>query len=156
MARLGRAPGDDLQTTLSQLQAVANSPLNAIAALLQPLLDLAVRSRDSGDMPDQELQKLLLYTTHVLKRLPQLFGPRFGFDAVQIAAITGDLGRDRFSGMLIPRYEQDWGHESVMMPAENEKSHVIDFILMPGQDRLRDVDLLTYPWLGHEIGRAHV
>jgi hypothetical protein len=151
VARLGRTPGDDLQPILMELQAVANSPLNAIAAQLQPLLDLAVRSRDSGDLPNQELRELLRYTTHVLNRLPQLFGPRFGFDAVQIATITEDLGRDLFSGMLIPRYEQNWGHESVMMPAENGKSHVIDLILMPGKDRVRDVNLLSYPWLGHEL-----
>jgi hypothetical protein len=151
MARLGGAREDDLQPILMHLQAVAKSPLHPIAAQLQSLLDLAVRSHDSGALPSEELQKLVRYTSHVLNRLPQVFGPRFGFDAVQINAVTGDLGRDRFSGMLIPRYEQDWGHESVMMPAENGKSHVIDLILMSGQDRLRDVNLLLYPWLGHEL-----
>jgi hypothetical protein len=56
------------------------------------LLDSAVRSRDSGGLPSEELQQLVRYTSHVLHRLPQVFGPRFGFDAVQINAITGGPG----------------------------------------------------------------
>jgi hypothetical protein len=151
VARLGRVQEDDVQAILLQLDTIAKSPLHAIAGQLQPLLELAARSHDLGELPSEELRMLVRYTTHVLNRLPQVFGPRFGFDAVQIAAITEDLGRNRFSGMLIPRYEQDWGHESVMMPAENGKSHVIDLILMPGQDSVREVNLLSYPWLGHEL-----
>lgn len=151
MARLAQTQGDDLRPILLQLQAVAKSPLHAIVAQLQPLLELAARSRDSEESHRQGLRELVRYTTHVLNRLPQRFGPRFGFDALQIATMREDVGRDSFSGMLIPRYEQDWGHESVMMPAENGKSNVIDLILMPGQDRLGDVNLLSYPWLGHEL-----
>jgi hypothetical protein len=29
---------------------------------------------------------------------------------------------------------------------------VIDLILLPGDDRLEDVDLLAYPFLTHELG----
>lgn len=151
MARLGRLQRDDLQAVLLQLQAVATSPLGAIATELQQLLESASRSRDAGELSTEELLALARYANHVLSRLPQGFGPRFRFDAVQIVGITEDVGRDRFSGMLIPSYEQDWGHESVMMPAENGKSHVIDLILIPGEDVVHHINLLSYPWLGHEL-----
>jgi hypothetical protein len=151
MARLGRVEGEDLQQILMHLQAVAKSPLHAIAAQLQlcwirrfvPVTQGGCRVRNFNSWSVIPV----MYCTVCLR-----FSVR-GLASTQsrLTPSPGDLGSDRFSGMLIPRYEQDWGHESVMMPAENGRSHIIDLILMPGQDRLRDVNLLLYPWLGHEL-----
>jgi hypothetical protein len=151
MARLSQTRAGEVQPVLERLTAVATTPLKEIAVQLHCLLKPAALAHEAGILPDGEFRELVHYADYVLNRLPQAFGTRFHFDAIQIAAIAEDVGRDRFSGMLIPRYEQDWGHESVMMPAENGSSHVIDLILMPGDDGVRDINLLSYPWLGHEL-----
>ncbi|MEI9975292.1 MAG: hypothetical protein WDO73_26455 [Ignavibacteriota bacterium] len=151
MARLGQTRAGEIQPLLERLTAVAKTPLNEIAAQLHCLLKPAALAHDAGLLPDSEVRELVRYADYVLNRLPQVFGPRFHFDAVQIAAIAEDVGRARFSGMLIPRYEQDWGHESVMMPAENGNSHIIDLVLIPGDDSVKHINLLSYPWLGHEL-----
>ena len=92
------------------------------------------------------------YCCAIAARLPQTFGTRFGFDAALIAAITEETGPlAAFSGMVIPRYDPGWGHQSLMMPSEGGSCHVIDLILMPGGDDTRDIDLLSYPWIGHEL-----
>jgi len=151
MARLGQTRGGEIQPVLKRLEAVATSPLRQIATQLQCLLNPAALAYEAGLLPVDEFRELVRYADYVLSRLPQGFGTRFHFDAIQIAAIADDVGRDRFSGMLIPRYERDWGHESVMMPAENGSSHVIDLILMPGDEGVSHINLLSYPWLGHEL-----
>jgi hypothetical protein len=152
VGRLTRPQEQDLDPLLGRLAELSNSPLRAIATGLRPLLELAQRSHRSGDLPTNKLQPLVNYVAHLLKRLPQMFSARFGFDAALIAAIVEDGGPTAgFSAMLIPRYEREWGHESLMMPAEGGKSHVIDLVLIPGQDQVSDIDLLSYPWLGHEL-----
>jgi hypothetical protein len=151
MARLRQTRRGEIQPVLNHLAAAVTSPLKEIAAQLQCLLEPAALAHEAGLLPADEFRELVRYADYVLNRLPQVFGSRFHFDAIQIASVAEDVGRDRFSGMLIPRYEQDWGHESVMMPAENGNSHVIDLILMPGDDDLKHINLLSYPWLGHEL-----
>jgi hypothetical protein len=152
VARLTRPQEQDLDPIFGRLEELSNSPLQPIAAELRPLLELARTSHRSGTLAISELQTLVNYVAHLLRRLPQMFGARFCFDAALIAAIAQDGGPTvRFSGMLIPRYEREWGHESLMMPAEGGKSHIIDLVLIPAKDQVQDIDLLSYPWLGHEL-----
>jgi hypothetical protein len=152
VARLTQPQEQDLDPLLGKLEVLSNSPLRAIAAELLPLLKLAQTSHRSRDLSSDKLQTLVNYVAYLLRRLPRMFSARFGFDAALIAAIVEDSGPTAgFSSMLVPRYEREWGHESLMMPAEGGKSHVIDLILIPGQDQVRDIDLLSYPWLGHEL-----
>jgi hypothetical protein len=55
--------------------------------------------------------------------------------------------------MIVPKPSQDWGHMSLPLATYDQTAtHVIDLILLPGDDRLEDVDLLAYPFLTHELG----
>jgi hypothetical protein len=152
MARLKGRQEQDLDPLLARLDRLSTSPLSPIPAELRPLLEMAQKSYGAGQLPTEAVGKLVGYTSHLLARLPSMFGPRFGFDAALIASVAEESGAGvGFSSMLIPRYEREWGHESLMMPGERGKSHVIDLILMPGRDDISDIDLLSYPWLGHEL-----
>jgi hypothetical protein len=152
MARLKERQGQDLDSLLARLDRLSTSPLSAIPAELRPLLEMAQKSYGDGQLPMEAVGQLAGYTSHLLARLPSMFGPRFGFDAALIASVAEESGAGvGFSRMLVPRYEREWGHESLMMPGERGKSHVIDLILIPGRDDVGDVDLLSYPWLGHEL-----
>jgi hypothetical protein len=152
MARLKGRRGQELDPLLARLDRLSTSPLSAIPAELRPLLEMAQKSCGAGQLPTETAGQLAGYTSHLLARLPNMFGPRFGFDAALIASVAEECGAGvGFSRMLIRRYEREWGHESLMMPGEGGRSHVIDLILMPGRDDVGDVDLLSYPWLGHEL-----
>jgi hypothetical protein len=65
-----------------------------------------------------------------------------------------DWGKNlALSSMIMPRHQSAWGHVRLPMPSEDSESvHVVDVILMPGPDDLREVDLLAYPWIIHEMG----
>src|SRR4051812_45311802 len=103
MARLGQTRAGEVQPVLERLIAVATTPLKEIAAQLYDLLKPAAHAHEAGLLPEGEFRELVRYADYVLNRLPQVFGTRFRFDAVQVAAIAEDVGRARFSGMLIPR-----------------------------------------------------
>ena len=54
----------------------------------------------------------------------------------------GDRGL--FSSMIVPRYHNDWGHASLHMPAVTKTP--------AGDQQVYMIDLLSYPWLAHELG----
>src|SRR5207244_10946688 len=88
----------------------------------------------------------------ILALLPQSFGERFYFDASMISALSEEWSRGstRLSGMIVPKPSQDWGHMSLPLATyDRTATHVIDLVLLPGDDRLEDVDLLADPFLGH-------
>ena len=88
-------------------------------------------------------------------RLPQSFEQRFHFDTALIRSLARDFAKELpLSGMIMPRYSRTWGHERLIMPWEKNASrgHAVHLIHVPGQDRLKDVDLLDYPWIAHEWG----
>lgn len=152
MARLRPHQGEDLDSLFAALDSLSRSPLSAISAQLRPLVEEAKSSSDSGTCSPSSFRELVKYCCALATRLPQTFGIRFGFDAALIAAITEETGKlAAFSGMVIPRPDHGWGHETLMMPSEGGSCHVIDLILMPGSDEIRDIDLLSYPWIGHEL-----
>lgn len=88
-------------------------------------------------------------------RLPQSFEQRFHFDTALIRSLARDFAKELpLSGMIMPRYSRTWGHERLIMPWEKNASrgHAVHLIHVPGQDRLKDVYLLDYPWIAHEWG----
>jgi hypothetical protein len=104
-------------------------------------------SSDAADMLSDSIASML-------DLLPQSFGKRFNFDAAMIDALSEEWSRGniQLSGMIVPKPNNNWGHTSVPLPTYGRGStHVIDFILIPRDDRLEDVDLLAYPFLCHEL-----
>jgi hypothetical protein len=109
----------------------------------------------AGQVRQEQANKLADYLEGVIERLPQSFDDRFRLDAGILAAFAEEWasGGTQLSGMILPRPAREWGHQSVTMPAyQGEASHVIDLILIPGEDNPADIDLLTYPFIGHELG----
>lgn len=100
--------------------------------------------------------RVIALIEQILTLLPQSYGKRFALDAYLIHSLVQDWSSDALtlSGMVVPCYGgDDWAYARLPMPSlSNDRTHVIEAILSPGQDKLEDVSLLTYPWLYHELG----
>lgn len=143
------------QTAVQKVNALAATPLREISERLSIDLEQAGSSFLSRSLSGDELARLCAYVCDVVDRLPQNFGERFFFDAAFIGALAGDFAKGLpLSGMIMPRYDQTWGHERLMMPWEKnaQLGHAVHLVHVRGQDRLQDVDLLDYPWMAHEWG----
>jgi len=143
------------QATLQKLNALSATPLRAISERLSTDLAEARCSFLSKSIAEDELLSLCAYIRDVVDRLPLTFGERFFFDAEFIRALGRDLARDLpLSGMVIPRYGREWGHQRLMMPWEKnrKRGHAVHLIHVDGKDQLENVGLLDYPWMAHEWG----
>jgi hypothetical protein len=110
---------------------------------------------DSKSMSDDHFTRFCGYVTEFAARLPQTCGQRFLFDAAFIRSLAMDFGSELpVAEMVIPRYQKGWGYEQLPMAWERDASHghVIHLIYLEGEDRVEDIDLLSYPWLAHEWG----
>jgi hypothetical protein len=102
----------------------------------------------------EQVISVLKYVEGALDLLPQSFGNRFYFDAIEIQALSEALsqGPIRLSQMIVPRHDKEWGHATVAMPSElSGKHHVVELIYFPGEDHVDDINLLVYPFLCHEL-----
>lgn len=154
MPRRERSQDLPFDAALKKVGRLVDSPLKQVAEKLRDFLIEAKHSLDAHQLDSEEAANLAAYVIHVADRLPRSFDQRFHFDSALIRAIGEDWGEDLLlSRMIMPRHESDWGHERLIMPSENlNRAHVVDLIHMPGDDRLGQVDLLTYPWIIHEMG----
>lgn len=156
MARRNRDQRDRLGQGLERAKRRFDaSPLSCIVSELQESIRDVQNELRAGQVSLEQANKLADYLEQIIELLPQTFGDRFRFDAGMIAAIADEWNRGgtQLSAMLLPRPSTEWGHQSVAMPTYSEQAaHVIDLILMPGEDNLDDIDLLAYPFLGHELG----
>ena len=161
MARHALRRGDRLSETLASVDLLASSPLACVGLRLREVLVSADNSHRAGLLTAGDLWRLANYVDTILHSLPRTFGQRFWFDAALIQAMIRDWSdRNLFSSVVVPRYYGDWGHASIPMPVVEppganpieRRAHVIDLILMPGEDRLEDINLLDYALLAHELG----
>jgi hypothetical protein len=145
---------DDRQETRATLQLLKESPLSQIAAELEEHFQFFEQmghvSRDASGAT-YGLQVI----ADIVGRLPHSFEERFWFDAQLIHVLSLEWNGDgqKLSGTLLPRPGKEWGHESVCVPfgSLNGQQKSINLIHMPGDDALEGVDLLTYPFLCHEL-----
>ena len=153
MPRRERGQTQEYSSAESKVVRLLDSPLREIGQKLHEVLSQA-KSGSQNYFADNGSMELAQYVAHVVERLPQSFGQRFHFDSALISGIARDWGTElTVSGMIMPRHGRNWGHERVMMPSEDANSaHVVDLILLPREDRLEDIDLLSYPWIIHEMG----
>ncbi len=134
---------------------VLDTRLNEIAQKLSADLGQAKSWFDSKSMSDDDFSRYCVYVTEFAARLPQTCGPRFLFDTAFIRSLARDFASELpQSGMIMPRYEGEWGYVGLPMACEGNASHahVIHLIHFPGRDRIEDIDLLAYPWIAHEWG----
>ena len=140
-----------------RIASFENTPLQPVSELL--LNEIASMS-DTGEVeiPKNALDEI----NRVLDRLPKDFTDRFYFDAFLIQSLTQlwAQGRIKFSGMIIPNYKEIWAHETMDLPftptsglsIEKSPHHRIDIIYFRRNYEDESPDLLSYPWLIHEIG----
>lgn len=145
---------DDRQQTRAALQSLKESPLSQIVAELEEhfqFFEQTVHVPHNASGATYGLQAI----ADIVERLPRSFGERFQFDAQLIYALSLEWNGDgqKLSGTLLPRPGKEWGHESVGIPFGplNGQQKSINLIHLPGSDTLGEVDLLTYPFLCHEL-----
>jgi hypothetical protein len=86
---------------------------------------------------------------------PLTYGERFYFDAGMIQASVDALSNQQltFNPMIVPLHSNKWGHQSLPMPSWSKTEiDIVDFVLFPGQDDVNEINLLSYPFLLHELG----
>jgi hypothetical protein len=91
----------------------------------------------------------------MLDLLPKSFGDRFRFDSAMIATTVDALNEVgiQLNPMIVPLHSNSWGHDSLPLPwKKGDQISMVDFILIPGDDRLEDINLLSYPFIFHEVG----
>jgi hypothetical protein len=124
-----------------------DSPLAVVGRELESALHQSAPGDDG---------RVIALIEQILTLLPQSYGKRFAFDAYLIHSVVQDWSSDALalSGMVVPCYGgDDWAYARLPIPpVSDDRTHVIEAILSPGQDKLEDVSLLTYPWLCHELG----
>ena len=156
MARRARHKQDPLSQSLDKARRMLElSPLSCIYQKVEEVVSTLQQDLHRGFVGQGAADWLSGDIDRMLDLLPQSFRERFYFDASMISALSEEWSRGstRLSGMIVPKTSQDWGHMSLPLATyDRTATHVIDLILLPGDDRLEDVDLLAYPFLGHELG----
>jgi hypothetical protein len=154
LPRRDRELSHGFDIAMEKASRLLGSPLNQIGQKLCDFLNAANRALNAQELDETGFSKLAVQVADTVDQLPQSFGERFQFDAALIRGMCTDWGENlALSSMIMPRHQSAWGHVRLPMPSEDsENVHVVDVILMPGPDDLREVDLLAYPWIIHEMG----
>lgn len=148
-----------IRSLQTDLQRFTSSPLEEVALHLGELLNDITGQPESGQSASK-VQPVVATVQSVLRRLPTTFGKRFLFDAALLQSIGNNWSPvASINPLLVPRIGSNWGHATVCLPirclpsqrgGELRVRH-LDLILVPGEDRLEDIDLLSYAWIVHEV-----
>jgi len=154
LARRDREREQPIDTALAKVSRLSQTPLDQVGQRLEDALKQAKRSFEARELDANSFAAVCTHIARMVDRLPASFEDRFLFDSALIRGIGDDLGSEvALSRMIVPRHESDWGYERVSMPSEDRTSaHMMELIHLPGKDRLSEVDLLSYPWIIHELG----
>lgn len=158
---MGRREGREhgrFDEAISAAEACLNTPFNAIGANLKEMLTAVQAAASAGEVTRENSAQVAQAALDTIRRLPKAQGKRFWFDALMLQAMAKDWSpRPLFSPMLLPNYDEHWGHARVTPPVLSQTvngtrfAHVIDMIFFPGSDNIDEVDLLDYPWAAHEL-----
>ncbi len=159
MRRRQRIDAPRTQQSLEAAQQLLQGPLRAVGECYAELLTYSRAAVDLGCMNVEQLAAITEAAAGTLRVLPKQYGERFAFDAGLLSGMIRDWSvQPLLAPMLVPCYDDGWGHASVTPPAFVDRKtgehrvRVIDLILFPGRDNIDDVDLLEYPWVAHELG----
>lgn len=106
----------------------------------------------SGDF--SELERLFAKYESLMPTKPSR---RFHLDAWLISNLASSWsnGTVQLPGAIVPLYGKEWSwHALPWAGFRGEAYHVPFAITFPGSDILSDIDLLSYPWLSHELGHG--
>ena len=156
MPRRVRHQQDPLSQSLNKArQMFGQSPFSFICRKVEEVVFALQQDLQHGLVGQDAASGLSGYIDGILNLLPQSFGERFFFDVGMITALAEEWsqGSTRLSGTIFPKPSTDWGHMSLPLANYGRAAiPVIDLVLIPGDDRLEDIDLLVYPFLSHELG----
>jgi hypothetical protein len=156
MPRRERQRQNPLSEALDRVkQRLGQSPFAFISQKIEEVVFALQQDLQQGFVSQDAESKLSGSIDGMLDLLPQSFGEKFWFDVGMISTLVEEWsqGSTRLSGTIFPKPHEDWGHTSISLPAYGDRAtYVIDLILIPGHNRLADVDLLVYPFLNHELG----
>lgn len=149
-----------IETELKRLErsihrGLSDSPLATIGHRLLDVVIEVGASLNAGSVTAGKVRSVIAFVSAMLQGLPQSFGARFAFDSFLVQSIAAEwsCGEIKFSSMIVPRHAKEWGHLTAPMPSSDGVSaHAVDVILFPGDDDIESIDLLEYPWIGHELG----
>ena len=148
-----------IRSLQTDLQRLTNSPLKEVALYLGEVLNDITGQQETGQA-GANVQPVVTEIQRVLRKLPTTFDKRFLFDAILLRNISNTWSPlASINSLLVPRIGSDWGHATVCLPVRCHPSQRggelrvrhLDLILMPGEDRLEDIDLLSYGWIVHEV-----
>jgi hypothetical protein len=156
MPRRERQRQNPLHEALNKVkQRLRQSPFAFISQRFEEVAVALQQDLQHGFVSRDAESKLSGSIDSMLDLLPQLFGEKFWFDVGMISALAEEWsqGHTQLSGTIFPKPYEEWGHTSISLPTYGHRAtYVIDLILIPGNNRLEDVDLLAYPFLNHELG----
>lgn len=158
LRRPNRRPPNRLQKALKRVQEVYDdTPLSAVGVKLTEFL-LGVQAAVAADSSKSvQTEAACNMVIGIIGSLPQTFEDRFLFDWAMIQALADQWsqGAVKLPNTVIPHSSgsEIWGHQRVIMPPEDKENiHFVDVILVPGEDDKESINLLSYPWLCHELG----
>jgi hypothetical protein len=154
LARRPHKQKDVFQQVLPKIQRIIDSPLKEVGGKLADAVATAqfAAQYDATSFDPSSVAKDI---NSMIGLFPGSFGERFLFDCVMIQSTVETLseGGLRLNNMIVPTTGKAWGHDSLPLPWENQdKINVIDFIHIPGEDEVDAINLLSYPFLIHEMG----
>lgn len=156
MPRRERHTQDPLSQALNKIrQRLGQSPLSFISRKVEEAVFTLQQDLQHGLVGEDVASKLSGCIDGMFDLLPQSFGEKFLFDVGMISTFGEEWsqGSIQLSGTIFPKPSANWGHMSLSPPTYGwVVIPVIDLVLIPGNDRLEDIDLLVYPFLSHELG----
>ena len=158
LRRPNRRPPNRLQKALKRVQEVYDdTPLSAVGVKLAEFLLGVQAAVDADSSKSIQVEAACNLVIRIIDLLPQTFEDRFLFDWAMIQALAAQWGQGsvKLPNTVVPRPSgsEIWGHQRVSMPPEDkENAHFVDVILVPGEEDKESINLLSYPWLCHELG----
>ena len=144
------------QRILTRIQQVIDSPLEAVGHELSGAFT-ELQDSNARAQATFNFASLARDFDTILDLLPRTYGQRFRFDGAMIIGSIDSLASQQLTlnPMIVPLHSNSnkWGHQSLPLPSHSKTEiKMVDFLLFPGRDDLSEVNLLSYPFLLHELG----
>lgn len=139
-----------------RLQPLEGTFFDGIGRMLGKLVE-GSRGAD-GTWNSDESQAALRHVGRLVDRLPSEQGTRFIFDTLMIQSFAETWGHseNRLSGVIVPSYGREWHLDrQPLYPGEQpDQIHMLEFLVIRGENRVSDMDLTEYGWMVHELAHS--
>lgn len=146
----------DADSLLFELTRLQDAPIGVVFAKLEEGLAFTRSAFSSGGLQALHFEAFVSQVRTMMQILPAQFDVRFLFDAQMLQAIRDSWngGQQKLSNMIIPCLGDEWSHQRAFLPEvrkADEPNLVINLIHFPRSHSSDDIDLLSYPFLCHEL-----